>query len=110
VKKISSILLIALLISLQYAKQINYIGCEIYNMNTNVDCGCDKILTTSTENSDATSTTTIHRHFHVDDYVNRFSQNLTIKITYNENKKIHFLYDTSLCSGVKSGLFRPPSI
>ena len=68
-KKLCTILFIAILCIAQYTKQLSYIGCKLFNSNkTNlVKCDCEKIL--NTESNHDNSPNTVHKHLQIEDYI-----------------------------------------
>jgi hypothetical protein len=109
VKKTTAILFIILLLSAQYARQLSYMGCKLFYSSVANDCGCEKILDTKTEPKTDTSSATVHKHLHIDDFIKRFTLKTTIEVSSFRKEKKYFVYSSPLNKGIINSLFHPPN-
>jgi hypothetical protein len=103
-----------LLLTAQYARQLSYMGCTLYNQlqaNASYSCDCERILNQEAPTAtDYESTTTTHRHLHVEDYTHTvlnewasFPKATTMPILYGQ-------YGERLTIGFLRKPIKPPQV
>jgi hypothetical protein len=81
VKKTITIFFMSLLVVVQYAKHVSYLGCQFLNTvsSNEFKCDCQAILTNTSNPITDFENTVQHNHIHIDDYCQQ-------EIIYDVNK------------------------
>ncbi len=111
-KKVTSILFIAVLLFMQYSKQFAYLSCKLENINASKNCNCETILTeTNQQNTNADLPIEKHNHSVItEEYVpikTLTTTPLTCQLIINKPAayKIPFQLQSYI-----SSILRPPAI
>jgi hypothetical protein len=112
VKKTVPLFFMSLLIVVQYAKHVSYLGCQFLNSVSSKEfkCDCQAILTNTSKPTNDFENTVQHNHIHIDDYCQQESTYATkiifVGITITKHKLPQVLYSFNF----NNKLLKPPQV